>query len=186
MFEEMMQAREKLPLFSGDNIFYFMQKSHYFLHPANGETPDTFADRAPNARAARARGPRTTRGPARPGGRSLAFRYPTPFGPSHAGARRAPASSPDLRRRTRGRGAPPLERKGVPLDPGQVEFVELRDGGVVLEALLRAGGLGEFLEAQRARGASEERFTACASSPPSSTGSECCIAPRTSLPAVEA
>ena len=46
MFEEMMQAfREKLPLFSGDNIFYFMQKSHYFLHLANGETPDTFAAR---------------------------------------------------------------------------------------------------------------------------------------------
>ncbi len=44
MFEEMMAAlREHLPLFSGDNILFFMNKSHYFLHLARGVTPDAFA-----------------------------------------------------------------------------------------------------------------------------------------------
>jgi len=44
MFEEMMAGfRERLPIFSGDNVFYFMQKSHYFLHLAGGTTPDAFA-----------------------------------------------------------------------------------------------------------------------------------------------
>ena len=44
MFEEMMAGfRAALPLFSGDNIFYFMQKSHYFLHLARDMHPDEFA-----------------------------------------------------------------------------------------------------------------------------------------------
>jgi anaerobic magnesium-protoporphyrin IX monomethyl ester cyclase len=44
MFEELMAGfREFLPIFAGDNIFYFMQKSHYFLHLARGTTPDEFA-----------------------------------------------------------------------------------------------------------------------------------------------
>ncbi|MBI1381931.1 MAG: radical SAM protein [Planctomycetaceae bacterium] len=47
MFEELMAGlREHLPLFSGDNIFFFMQKSHYFLHLAKGTSPDEFAERA--------------------------------------------------------------------------------------------------------------------------------------------
>ncbi|MBM3978399.1 MAG: radical SAM protein, partial [Planctomycetes bacterium] len=45
MFEEIMTAlRREYPLFSGDHIHFFMQKSHYFLHLARGTTPDQFAD----------------------------------------------------------------------------------------------------------------------------------------------
>ncbi len=45
MFEEMMAAfREQLPLFSGDNIYYFMNKSHYFLHLARDVSPDEFVE----------------------------------------------------------------------------------------------------------------------------------------------
>ncbi len=53
MFESMMAAlRARYPLFSGDNIFWFMQKSHYFLHLARGTSPDEFVARC-RARAAR-------------------------------------------------------------------------------------------------------------------------------------
>lgn len=46
MFEEMMaRLRANLPLFAGDNIFYFMQKSHYFLHLARDMRPDEFIER---------------------------------------------------------------------------------------------------------------------------------------------
>jgi len=45
-FETMMAAlRANYPLFSGDNILWFMQKSHYFLHLARGTTPEEFAGR---------------------------------------------------------------------------------------------------------------------------------------------
>jgi len=45
MFDEMMAGlRQHFPLFSADNVLYFMQKSHYFLHLARGTTPDAFAD----------------------------------------------------------------------------------------------------------------------------------------------
>ena len=168
MFEEMMQAfREKLPLFSGDNIFYFMQKSHYFLHLANGETPDTFAARcAERTRARAARGAEDDL-EVRPGlvAVPLAFSYSDAV--RTLGDPLARAARPDFltgrfvadAERVAEERLPPLERKERVLlyDPGQAELVELRDGGRrVLEALLRAGGLGEFLEAQRARGASEE------------------------------
>lgn len=44
MFDEMMVGlRQHFPLFSADNVLYFMQKSHYFLHLARGTTPDEFA-----------------------------------------------------------------------------------------------------------------------------------------------
>ncbi|MBL8857951.1 MAG: radical SAM protein [Planctomycetes bacterium] len=46
VFEDMMASlRAHYPLFTGDNIFFFMQKSHYFLHLARGVTPDEFNDR---------------------------------------------------------------------------------------------------------------------------------------------
>lgn len=46
MFERMMASlRANYPLFSGDNIFYFMQKSHYFLHLARDVKPDDFIER---------------------------------------------------------------------------------------------------------------------------------------------
>ncbi|HKX45388.1 MAG TPA: radical SAM protein, partial [Planctomycetota bacterium] len=42
-FEELMAGlRGALPIFAGDNFFYFMQKSHYFLHLARDVTPDAF------------------------------------------------------------------------------------------------------------------------------------------------
>ena len=42
-FEEMMsELRAALPLFSGDNLLFFMQKSHYFLHLAHDRSPDDF------------------------------------------------------------------------------------------------------------------------------------------------
>ena len=47
MFEEMMAGlRANLPIFAGDNIFFFMQKSHYFLHLAAGLSPQQFVERA--------------------------------------------------------------------------------------------------------------------------------------------
>ncbi|QDU68470.1 B12-binding domain-containing radical SAM protein [Engelhardtia mirabilis] len=53
MFDEMMSGlRASLPLFSGDNIFWFMQKSHYFLHLARDVKPDAF-ERACAERTAR-------------------------------------------------------------------------------------------------------------------------------------
>jgi anaerobic magnesium-protoporphyrin IX monomethyl ester cyclase len=43
MFDELMRGlREALPIFAGDNIFYFMQKSHYFLHLARDVKPGEF------------------------------------------------------------------------------------------------------------------------------------------------
>jgi hypothetical protein len=46
MFEHMMSSlRANYPLFAGDNIFWFMQKSHYFLHLARDVKPDEFAAR---------------------------------------------------------------------------------------------------------------------------------------------
>ena len=43
MFDELMTGlRRALPIFAGDNIFYFMQKSHYFLHLARDITPAQF------------------------------------------------------------------------------------------------------------------------------------------------
>jgi anaerobic magnesium-protoporphyrin IX monomethyl ester cyclase len=46
VFESMMASlRRHYPLFSGDNIFYFMQKSHYFLHLARDIQPDDFVER---------------------------------------------------------------------------------------------------------------------------------------------
>jgi hypothetical protein len=46
MFERMMAGLARhYPLFNGDNIFYFMQKSHYFLHLARDITPEDFVER---------------------------------------------------------------------------------------------------------------------------------------------
>ncbi len=46
MFERMMAGLARhYPLFAGDNIFYFMQKSHYFLHLARDITPEDFVGR---------------------------------------------------------------------------------------------------------------------------------------------
>lgn len=38
------RLRDCLPIFSGENILYFMQKSHYFLHLAKGTTPTEFSE----------------------------------------------------------------------------------------------------------------------------------------------
>ncbi len=45
-FDAMMSGfKQHLPIFSGDNIFYFMQKSHYFLHLARDTSPAEFVER---------------------------------------------------------------------------------------------------------------------------------------------
>jgi|FLOH01.1.fsa_nt_gi anaerobic magnesium-protoporphyrin IX monomethyl ester cyclase len=45
MFDEIMAGlRASLPLFHEDTFFYFTQKSHYFLHLANGFSPDEFIE----------------------------------------------------------------------------------------------------------------------------------------------
>ena len=67
LFEEMMsRLRANLPLFAGDNIFYFMQKSHYFLHLAADVKPDEFVARCRERVERRAKlGPDATLAPSR-------------------------------------------------------------------------------------------------------------------------
>jgi anaerobic magnesium-protoporphyrin IX monomethyl ester cyclase len=169
MFEELMASfRRNLPLFGGDNVFYFMQKSHYFLHLAgtperDAETPDSFEQRL-RARLER----RAARGVdgalrVRPGLASV----PLSFG--YKGAREliahplARAARPDFltgrfvgdaEQLAEGR-LPHLPRTSSVLvyDGDSAEFVELRpDGLAVLRALERAGSLDELARAASAAG----------------------------------
>ena len=167
MFEEMMASfRRNLAIFSGDNIFYFMQKSHYFLHLAGGETPQGFSERCATRTAAReARGADPSLHVS-PGLVSVPLRF------SHSDAVRtlgdplARAARPDFLTGRYVRDAdrvaeeklPPLEPKERHLlyDAENGEFIELRDGGVrVLDALRAHGTLGALMEAQRSAGASD-------------------------------
>ncbi|MEL6903837.1 MAG: radical SAM protein [Planctomycetota bacterium] len=167
MFEEMMSSfRQNLPLFGGDNIFYFMQKSHYFLHLARGATPDSFAA----ACAARTEVRESGAGldDARlPAGAELVpvdldFSYVRAV--ETLGHPLARAARPDFLTgrfveaadRLAEEQLPPLER----LDGGRVlvyaahtaEFVELgRDGLRMVEALRRAGTVGALLTRLAAR-----------------------------------
>jgi anaerobic magnesium-protoporphyrin IX monomethyl ester cyclase len=158
-FEEMMTAlRETLPLFAGDNIFYFMQKSHYFLHLAAGVKPDEFIARCTERSAARderdAREDLVT-------AERLVMR-PLPFSYSrvvktlaHPLAR---AARPDFltgrfvadaEETARARlEAAPREERVLAYDAENHDFVELTpDGRRVLQALQRAGSLGGLLAA---------------------------------------
>ncbi|MEM9800887.1 MAG: radical SAM protein [Planctomycetota bacterium] len=167
MFEEMMASfRENLPIFSGDNIFYFMQKSHYFLHLAEGTTPDEFAARCAERTAAREERGADDDLEVSPWLTGVAI----PF--SHAECVRtlgdplARAARPDFLTGRFVRDAEeiaearlaPLERRPRALlyDPENGEFVELSPDGVrVLDALRAAGRLDALVDAQRARGASD-------------------------------
>jgi hypothetical protein len=152
-FQEMMAAfREAFPLFEGDHLLYFMQKSHYFLHLARGTTPEEFAASC-DAREA-ARGQRGASGDllSAPGlaladlpfsyvevvrrlGHPLARAIRPDFttGRYVAGAREAAESA---------LGSVPRDARVLAYAPGAAELAELRpDGRAVLEALTAAGSL---------------------------------------------
>tara|TARA_R110002072_G_scaffold253748_10_gene412539 strand:+ start:127 stop:2451 length:2325 start_codon:yes stop_codon:yes gene_type:complete len=158
MFEEMMGGlRASLPLFSGDNIFYFMQKSHYFLNLSRGVTPDAFIANAALRTAARSeRDARPDLAPVE--GlvmRDLAFGYTGVLETlAHPLAR---AARPDFltgrfvadaeaeaRKRL---GSAPREPRVLAYDRTNHDFVELRpDGRRALSALQKAGTLNALME----------------------------------------
>ena len=157
MFDEMMAGlREALPLFSDDTFFYFMQKSHYFLHLARGTTPDAFIEKCRAAGVARRElvahetklaGDRLS---LRPGLVTIAL----PFSYSEAVRRLAhplaKAARPDF---LTGTYQPELEAEAARLlgdlppkacvlayAPGATEFVELSpDSQQLLDAFAEAG-----------------------------------------------
>ena len=158
VFEQMMRAlRTHFPIFSGDNILYFMQKSHYFLHLARGVKPDEFVARCAE---------RTERREKRGAERSLAPNaklsfVELPFGYTEALALLAHPLArmvrPDFLTGRFVAGAEEaaearlgkLAKKHTVLayDPASAEFVELRpDGKRVLELIAQKGSLGALLE----------------------------------------
>ncbi len=163
MFEEMMASfRRNLPLFAGDNVFYFMQKSHYFLHLAGtaerrAETPSSFEARLRERLAQRrARGAASDLA-VRPGLSAvpLSFRYRAATELiAHPLAR---AARPDFLTGRYVGDAEALAESRLPhlvrqpsvlvYDGDSAEFVELRpDGLKVLRALERAGGLAALAQ----------------------------------------
>ena len=157
MFEEMMAGlRANLPIFAGDNIFFFMQKSHYFLHLAAGTTPQQFVDAARARVEARA----AARGGAawRPGRGLSGIELEHPYSEVVRGLARpeARAIRPDFLtgRYVEGaledavRAIPPVARGRRVLwwCAETAEFVETRpDGAAALRALQRAGNLTALL-----------------------------------------
>ena len=158
MFEAMMRAlRTHFPIFSGNNILYFMQKSHYFLHLARGTKPDEFVARCAERTARREkRGAEHTLAPSA----KLSF-VELSFGYTEALARLAHPLArmvrPDFLTGRFVAGAEEeaerrlgsLARKHTVLayDPASAEFVELRpDGKRVLELIAEKGSLGALLE----------------------------------------
>lgn len=158
MFDEMMNAlRADLPIFSGDNIYYFMQKSHYFLHLARGTTPDEFVAQCQQ---------RTEAHQAREAAgllRANASRTSATLPFSHVAAANtlahplARAARPDfLTGRFVADAQAVAEEQLEPLPPQECvlvydevghEFVELsRDGLRVLEAIERAGNVDNLLQ----------------------------------------
>jgi Radical SAM superfamily/B12 binding domain len=157
-FTEMMAGfRRHLPLFAGDSIFYFMQKSHYFLHLAAGATPDAFAERCrerENTR--RARGARRELRP-REGFTAIELPFSYKGAVGLMGHPLARAARPDFitgrfvadaQAEAEARIAPlPAERRVLAYDGENHDFVELRPDGLrVLHALERAGDLGALLD----------------------------------------
>ncbi len=152
------RLRALLPMFRGENLVYFMQKSHYFLHLARGARPLEFSRACAARHEARlARGPEAGLEVAG----DLTF-VELPF--SHAETRRALASGLAQAQRPEDRtgtfdavAAAQAARRLGPLrrDPrvlvyaaDEAEFVELRpDGARALRALREAGRLGELQEA---------------------------------------
>lgn len=157
-FDEMMSGlRRALPIFAGDTIFYFMQKSHYFLHLAQGTTPDEFAERCrERADERRARGANRSL-KLRSGFSSvkLPFRYTGAV--ELMGHPLARAARPDFLTGRFVRDAEeeaaqtltPLPRteRVLAYDAENHDFVELHpDGLKVLDALQRSGSFGELLD----------------------------------------
>ncbi|MBL8863150.1 MAG: radical SAM protein [Planctomycetes bacterium] len=153
-FESMMAAlRASFPLFAGDNIYWFMQKSHYFLHLARGVTPDEFVARC--RRRAERRADATPHAALVPGAGLALSAIPYSWAAAVAGLATpaARAARPDF---LSGRYVPEAEAAAAassgPLAPtprvlvycGETaEFAELRpDGARALAALSAAGGLG--------------------------------------------
>lgn len=157
-FAEMMEGfRKHLPIFAGDTILYFMQKSHYFLHLARGTTPDEFAERCLERAGVRSH---------RCAQEDLALRagFTTaelPF--SYTGAVEllghplARAARPDFltgryvadaEAEAAARLAPlPRNSRVLAYDAENHDFVELHPDGLrVLRALEGAGNLGSLLE----------------------------------------
>ena len=149
------RLRAALPMFRGENLVFFMQKSHYFLHLARGARPLDFSSECAERHAARlARGPEA--------GLAVAddlTLVELPF--SHAEVRRALASGLALAQRPEdrtgtfdGEAAALASRRLGPLRRAprvlvyaadEAEFIELRaDGARALEALRAAGQLGEL------------------------------------------
>ena len=157
-FDEMMGAlREHLPIFAGDTILYFMQKSHYFLHLARGTTPDAFAGEC-RRRAAlrRARGPRGDLA-VRPNLRTLELPFSYTAAVKLLGSPLARAARPDFltgryvadaEAQAQARLTPlPRSPRVLAYDAENHDFVELAPDGLrVLEALREAGDLDALLE----------------------------------------
>lgn len=153
MFSELMAGfREHMPLFAGDNIFYFMQKSHYFLHLARGTTPDEFA-RDSRDRTARRKARTVDPGLALPKHwKSLELPFSYTEVVEKLGHPLARAIRPDFLTGRFVEGAEAraeaalggVTRKARALVyGGGAEFVEVRPDGVrALEALDAAGSLG--------------------------------------------
>ncbi|MFT5153405.1 MAG: hypothetical protein ACI841_003405, partial [Planctomycetota bacterium] len=153
MFEEMMAGfRECLPIFSGDNIYYFMQKSHYFLHLARNTTPDLFAKRCLTR--TKARDERGAEPSLEPSGALMSL----PLSHSYKDAIAklalplARAARPDFLTGRYVADAQTVAEAEIPdleaservllYEPDNAEFVELRpDGMRVLRALELSGGL---------------------------------------------
>ncbi len=147
--------RECLPIFSGENILFFMQKSHYFLHLARGTTPAEFSAQclARNQQQA-ARNLRDDLIV----NKTLAS-LPIPFSHSEArrslGTRLAIAARPENQTGTfdlkaskvAARFTPALmrDKRILIYIADQAQFVELRPDGLrALEALKAAGGLSDL------------------------------------------
>ena len=165
MFDEMMQGfREFLPIFRGDTILYFMQKSHYFLHLASGKTPDEFAQLCVDRAAAREEGTPSREARASDGLSFVELSHSYTETCERLGSPLARAVRPDFLTGRFVEGA--LERAESELDgvapaecvlaydPESGEFCELTAGArAFLEALQQAGSLGGLLDAAGRAGA---------------------------------
>ena len=157
MFEEMMgRFAEVLPIFSGDSILYFMQKSHYFLHLARGTSPDEFAEMCVQ---------RTLEKPLGKGDvivpgdlqalpiqhgynrvlRTLADPLARAARPDFLTGRFVGAAEELASQQLPGA---PMQEKCLVFVPDRGEFVELaRDGWRLLQGIRQAGSLARFFEA---------------------------------------
>ena len=168
MFEEMMtRFAEVLPIFSGDSIFYFMQKSHYFLHLSRGVHPDEFARRCVE-RTERQQGRLSAGLPegdlaVRSGWQALAIEhsYNQVLRTLHDPLARA--ARPDFltgrfvgaAEQLAGATLPPAERQARVLvfDPKRCDFLELSpDGFQLLRAIEKRGSLGALLQGRYPQG----------------------------------